>query len=241
MSAPELEVTDIPGRVWRIGFAPDMWQWTPWAYATDSALFDGRWDDQDGQFRTLYTSSSLLGCFLELLARFRSSAVLDAAFDEIDDDDGTVALYPDAPSGSIGHQWLEHRLYGNADQDGRYCFITHSRSLAALQADYPFAGHGLAPIDVDSALLKEARDRTLTRSIARWLYDLQAPEGGELVSGIEFRSRFGDEIAMWAVFERSRDDLHSRHLRPDTEPAAIPDELPELVEAFDRHGLAWAD
>lgn len=240
MSAPQLEVTDNPGTVWRVGFAPDMWQWTPWAYATDSGLFNGRWDDQMGQFRTLYTSSSLLGCFLELLAPFRPSALLDAALGQIDDDDATVSLYPDAPSGSVGHRWLEDRLYGAADQDGRYCFITHSRSIAALQLDYPLARHGLGPSDVDTALLKDARDRKLTRSIARWLYNLQAPEGGELVSGVEFRSRFGDEIAMWAVFERSRDERHSRHIRPANNPAPIPDDLPELVEAFEHHGLSWA-
>lgn len=213
---------------------------TPWAYATDSGLFNGRCDDQMGQFRTC-TSSSLLGCFLELLAPFLPSALLDAALDEIDGDDATVSLYPDAPRGSVGHRWPEDRRYGVADQDGRYCFITHSRSIAALQAGYPFARHALAPSDVDTALLKDARDRNLTRSIARWHYDVQAPEGGELVSGIEFRSRFGDEIAMWAVFERSRDELYSRHIRPATDPAPIPDDLPELVEAFERQGLCWGD
>ena len=75
-SAPDLELTGDPGRVWRVGFAPDMWAWPPWEYATDAGLFNGRWDNQVGQFRTLYTSSTLLGCFLELLARLRADSVV---------------------------------------------------------------------------------------------------------------------------------------------------------------------
>lgn len=43
-----MAITGDPGRVWRIGFEPDMWAWTPWRYATDSGLFNGRWDDQLG-------------------------------------------------------------------------------------------------------------------------------------------------------------------------------------------------
>lgn len=241
MSRSEFESTSDPGRVWRVGFEPDMWAWTPWVYATDSGLFDGRWDDEQGQFRTLYTANSLHGCFLELLARFRPSEVTIAALDVIEDDDGTVALYPDGPSGGVGHGWLEHRVYAGAEQEGRYCFITHSRSLGALQADYPFARHDIAPIDIDAALLKSARDRTLTRSIARWIYDLHAEEGGELFEGIEFRSRYGDEIRMWAVFERSRDTVRSRHLSPDESTTPVTDDLPELLAAFARHGLSWAD
>jgi hypothetical protein len=218
-----------------------MWVWTHWVYATDSGLFDGRWDDQNGDFRTLYTADSLLGCLLELLARFRPSASLDAALDEIVDDDGTLALYPDAPSGCLGHSWLEDRLCGSAVQSGRYCFITHSRSLSCLRARFPFARHDIAAVDVDAALIKDARNRKLTRSIARWVYDLPAgPEGGR-IDGIEFRSRHGDEIRMWAVFERPDDQAHSGHLSPMGTPESVPDDLPELLEAFDRHGLRWND
>lgn len=241
MSGPAFETTSGPGAVWRVGFLLDMWAWTPWRYATDSGLFDGRWDDQQGQFRTLYTANSLLGCFLELLARFRPSVVIIAALDAIHDDDGTLVLYPDAPSGRVGYGWLENRVYATAEQDGLYCFITHSKSLGVLQAEYPFARHRIAPIDVDATVLKSARDRTLTRSVARWIYDLQAEMGGELVDGIEFRSRYGDEIRMWAVFERFKDQPSSRHLRPEGSAMPVTDDLPELLEAFDRHGLSWAE
>jgi hypothetical protein len=171
MTQPDLEIepSDDLGDVWRVGFGSNMWAWTPRNYADDAGRFSGRWDDQSGEFRTLYTADSLLGCFLELLAQFRPSRSLLNELDQIEDDDGSVANFHEAAIGAVGYRWV-----GSARQTGRYCYITHSRTIAALIAHYPFAGHGLAASDVDSALLKEARDRVLTRSLARWLFNLGA-------------------------------------------------------------------
>src|SRR5690242_19254110 len=91
--AEGMALTGDPGRVWRVGFEPDMWAWTPWRYATDDGLFNGRWDDQLGQFRTLYTSDSLRGCFLEILAKLQPSSRLSAELDAFEDDDGSVAIH----------------------------------------------------------------------------------------------------------------------------------------------------
>lgn len=241
MSVPGLVIASEPGTVWHVGFAPDPWAWAPWHYANDAGRFDGRWDDELGEFRTIYTADSLLGCFLELLARFRPSAPLVSALDEIEDDDGTMAQFPDQAAGSVGYSWLEGREYGSAIQSGKYCYITHSRTIAALQQHYPFARHGLGLVDVDAALLKDARDRVLTRSIARWLYDLRGDRRDELVDGIEFRSRYGDEIRMWALFERGHDAERSQCLLPNRMPVRVAEDLPDLVEAMRRHGLHWSE
>ncbi len=235
--ALEIEKSVEPSQVWRIGYAPDPWAWPSWTYANDEGLFSGRWDDQQGQFRTVYTAASLLGCFLEVLAHFRPSSTLLAELDQVVDDDGSIGNHPEAPDGAVGYSWLDGRMYGSAYQTGRYCFITHSRSIAALIARYPFAQHGLAAGHVDAALLKDARDRVLTRSIARWLYDLH--DGGALVDGVRFNSRHGDEIRVWAVFERAGDPPQSLYIQPSSEPARVDPELPELQEAFARFGLHW--
>lgn len=176
MSSPDLEIegSEEPSQVWRVGFAPDAWAWTPWTYADDEGLFGGRWDDQQ---------------------------------------------------------------YGSAHQSGRYCFVTHSRSIAALTTHYPFNEHGLAAGDVDAALLKDARDRILTRSIARWLYDLH--DEGNVVDGVRFNSRHGDEIRVWAVFERAGDPARSPRIQPSDEPAKVHPDHPELQEAFARFDLHW--
>lgn len=235
----EIEASDDLGEVWHVGYEPDPWAWVPWHYADDEGLFGGRWDDQLGHFRTIYTADSLLGCFLELLARFRPSSPVLAGLDEIEDD-GSIAQFPDEPAGVVGYSWLDGRLYGSARQVGRYCFITHSRSLAALIAHYPLENHDLAASDVDAALLKDARDRDLTRSIARWLYDVHVDDG-PAVDGVRFQSRHGDDIRVWAVFERAGDDAQSGKLDPTGAPARVVPGLSELQEAFSRFGLRWAE
>ncbi|MGC5225114.1 RES domain-containing protein [Micromonospora sp. DT81.3] len=239
MRVPDLEITGDPGTVWHVGFAPDAWAWVPWRYANDAGLFDGRWDDPLGQIRTLYTADTLLGCMLELLARFRPSAPVQAGLGEVEDDDGSVESFPEAPPGAVGYSWLDEREYGEARQSGRYCFITHSRSVAALLAHYPLERHGLAARDVDVALLKDATDRALTRGIARWLYDLHNDAGEAVVDGVEFRSRHGDDIRVWAVFERAGDPPRSPRIEPTSAPTRLTPELPELREAFSRFQLHW--
>lgn len=220
---------------------PDPWAWAPWQYATDSGLFDGRWDDQLGQFRTLYTADSLLGCFLELLARFRPSAVVIEGLDEVEDDDGTVRAFGEAAPGAVGFSWLDGRHYGAGVQTGRYCFITNSRTIASRQREYPFGRHGIALVDVDAPLLKDARDRVLTRSIARWLYDLRHDDRRELVDGVDVPVAARGRHPVWAVFERADDTQHSTHITPTGKPARVTDDTPALFEALARHGLHWAE
>lgn len=239
MSSLGLEISNEPGAVWRVGYEPDLWRWPDWQYATDSGLFNGRWDDQAGEFRTLYTCDSLLGCLLERLAHFRPSATVLAGLAEIDDDDGSIEDHDEAPDGAVGYSWLDGRAYGSARQAGRYCFITHSRTIAALHDLYPFQRHGVALADVDTALLKDAHDRVLTRSIARWLYDLRDQDRSEMVDGVEFRSRHGDDIRVWAIFERADDPPRSRLIEPVEPTERLTDDTPELLEAFTRFGLHW--
>ena len=102
MTAPDLEITSDPGEVWRVGHGPDPWAWTDWLYAPADGRFNGRWDDQLAEFRTLYTGQSLLACLLEVLAHFRPDPVTDAELDEIEDPDGDLEHAPDAPSGTVG-------------------------------------------------------------------------------------------------------------------------------------------
>lgn len=99
----EIECPDEPLHVWRIGFSPELWAWTPWTFAGDDGLFSGRWDDQLGEFRTIYTAESLLGCLFELLAHFRPSPELAAGLDQMIDDDGSIGSYPEAPQCAIGY------------------------------------------------------------------------------------------------------------------------------------------
>lgn len=235
-----LEVRDGANKVWRVGYRPDPWAWSNWLYANDEGRFNGRWDDQNSDFRTLYTGESLLACLLEVLAHFRPDPTTDAKLDEIEDPEGEVALHPDASSGTVGYWWLEQRFGGSADQSGTYCFVTHSESVSAIQAGFPFAKFTLKPVLLDASVLKDARQRDLTRSIARWIFDSRDDQQNDLVDGIEFRSRFGDEARMWAIFERAADAETSSHLTKQETFALHPDTL-DVIEAFRLHGLRWND
>ncbi|WP_434317513.1 RES family NAD+ phosphorylase [Leifsonia sp. P73] len=235
-----LEITEVSEPVWRVGYRPDPWAWADWRYSNDEGRFNGRWDDQSAEFRTIYTGETLLACLLEVLAQFRPDPETDAELDEIEDPDGDVELFPDAPSGTVGYGWLDERFAGRADQMGWYCYITHSESLAAVQAGFPFARFKLTPVQLDTSILKDARQRDLTRSIARWIFEQRDENQNDLVDGIQFTSRFGDEYRMWAVFEHAADGETSERLG-NAETFELRHETPEIAEAFRLHRLRWPD
>lgn len=239
MNAPVLPVSGDPGQVWRVGFEPDVWAWAPWQYATDEGRFNGRWDDQAATFRTLYTADSLLGCFLELLAPQRPN---DVAFDEIfaiDDDADESHLYSDPERGALDLSWLNGRLFGSAVQTGRYAEVTMAEALGFLDGAGVFARLGIPPRAVDAALLKEAAKRDITRTVARFLFDLRAPHSATpLVNGVAFRSRMGDDIRMWAVFERGEEPV-SEFISPAGGHQPVTAEQADLVLALRLLGLHW--
>lgn len=140
----------------------------------------------------------------------------------------------------MGYWWLEQRFGGSADQSGRYCCVTHSESISAIQAAFPFVRFKLKPMLLDASVLKDAHRRDLTRSIARWIFDLRDDQQNDLVDGIEFRSRFGDDVRMWAIFERAADGETSSRLTNQATFALHP-ESPEVIEAFRLHDLCWND
>lgn len=238
-SAVRLPVSGDPGEVWRVGYPPNPWEWTPWRYASDDGRFNGRWDDQNATFRTLYTSDSLMGCFLELLASARPNELAFTELAEIDDDDNATGDYPDPERGAIGIDWLADRLYAQGTQTGAYAEVTHAEALAYLVEAGIFDRLGLAPRDVDVSLLKDATQRDVTRSVARFLFDLRDTTSlRPAVDGIAFRSRMGDDIRLWAVFERGEEPV-SEHLSPDRGSHHVTDDNVDLLRAFALLGLHW--
>lgn len=239
MTSRELPVSGDPGEVWRVGYAPNPWQWTPWEYAKDQGRFNGRWDDQNAEFRTLYTSDSLLGCFLELLASERPNDVAFYELAEIEDGDNAARQYPDPERGAIGLEWLNDRLYARGTQVGTYAEVTHADAVAFLVAAGVFDRLGIPPRKVDASLLKDAGQRDVTRTVARFLFDLHDETTLKpVVDGIAFRSRMGDDIRLWAVFQRSESTV-SELIAPEEPARLVTDDNPELLRAFALLGLHW--
>lgn len=240
MRADDLTATTDPGTVWRVGYAPNPWAWSDWKYADDNGLFNGRWDDQLGRFRTIYTAEALLGCFLEVLAQLRPDVNLMLELELIDDPDDAEALYPTTPAGVVGYEWLEDRQWATGTQTGTYCFVTTSDSVATLAKTGVFTHHSVPAADIGTDVLKDPHTRPLTRTIARMIYDLRHDDKTTAFDGVEFRSRHGDELRMWAIFERGADDDAPAHVTPRSAGPVFTDNA-DLLAAFERLGLHWPD
>ena len=229
-----LELTDNKIVVYRIGWEPDPFAWTPWQYANHGS-FDGRWDDPAGTFRTLYLGDRLQGCLLEVLAGFRPDLAAVADVDAIEDNDGADAQFPTIRGGILPRSWLRPRRAGTAILTGEFVDVRAAQTVATLRVRF---GHLAAQIglpDLDTAAIKSSAPRTLTQAIAGWLYrDLRPP-----VTGVCFASRFGDDLTMWALFEQPGEDITGSTALTDAHTIELDADTPALIDAMRTHGLAW--
>ncbi|MCD4849979.1 RES domain-containing protein [Arthrobacter sp. AK01] len=233
MEQNELAIIPAAGPVWRIGFRPEPWAWSGWEWATDGR-FPGRWDDLHGNFRTVYAGSSLKACLLEVLAGFRRDARLAAELDEIVEDDEDQVLHPTIPPGEVPREWLEPRAATRAELSGHYCAVTASQTIAALYPNFIATALSLGLADFDAAALKDARPRQLTQGVAAWLYETTT------VDGVTFNSRHGDELRLWAIFERPGDPPTSPKLGR-TQVVDIHHDAAAINEAFEILKLNWRE
>jgi hypothetical protein len=232
VASAELTAAEAAGRVWRVGFRPEPWAWSGWEWSTDGR-FPGRWDDLHGNFRTIYAGSSLLACLLEVLAHFRRDARLSMELDEILEDDQDKVLHPTIAPGQVPREWLEVRTAASARLSGHYCTVTASGNVAALYPHFIGLALSLGLADFDAAALKDARPRRLTQAVATWLYEMTN------LDGVTFASRHGDDLQLWAIFERPDDPS----ITPNVQDVIV-DELqydsPEINDSFRLLGLQWA-
>ncbi|GAA4777263.1 hypothetical protein [Citricoccus nitrophenolicus] len=234
-----MRIRHLEQRVWRVGYQPEPWEWADWRWAGPGGRFTGRWDALDGGlYRTIYAGDSLFACLVELLAPLRPDPALTRELDQITVDPEDQAEYPTVPTGTIDvDNWAQNRLASSARLEGWFCVITAAATIAALWPRFHATAvsvYGLQ--DFDAAALKDARPRELTQAVSQHLWNARSADGTDLCDGIEFLSRHGDDLVLWALFERSEDGqtsprisgIEHRHLSRGT---------PELVEACDFLGL----
>lgn len=223
--------------VYRVGYAPSPWEWTPWEYATNGR-FVGRWDDPDGVWRTLYCGISALACYLEVLAFARPSPQLVADLDDITVEDDDHASYPTLPPGELPLSWCGRRMLGRGTLTGSFALPTHPNSIATLRSIFrPMAiRHGMD--DLDTAALRDGRPRALTQAVSSWMYTLTS-NNTVAVDGIEFDSRHGDQLRMWAIYERGHDTFISPLVNVLEHSPIDPDDH-QLRQAMAMLGLQWA-
>lgn len=196
--------------------------------------FHGRWDDHDGNFRTLYVGQSLLACLIELLADFRPDPMVEASLEEIDEDPADARDHPTAPCRVIDPSWCDTRCVGTGSLTGRFCVVAASATLAALHPQFVGTALRLGLKDFDAAAVKDGRVRALTQAIATHLHRTTS------VNGVRFNSRHGDDLCLWAIFERA-DDRQVTSCVTDTAVHALSRDDPDLAKAMHILGLSWRD
>lgn len=229
-------IVDASGaRVWRVGRAPDPWAWIDRQYAGHN-----RWDDHDRVFRTLYVGDSLYACYVEILAYARPDLGPGGTdlLAGIEEDPEDADMYPVPPAGVIPRDWIAVRMVGNATLHGRYADVRTAETIAALWPAFQQKARGLGFPDFDAAALKSAEPRELTQCVATYLYARTDTLGRTLVNGVRFASRHGDNLTMWAIFERPGDEPTSRNLR-GWHARSIDVDDPDLARAMLLHRLKW--
>jgi hypothetical protein len=179
------------GPLYRLGRYPDPWAWPPWSAAAIDGTFGNRYDDPDASYRVLYASSQRRGAFLETLARFRPDLEVLAELEQIEGDDESPPAVP--------RRWLRGRLIGKATVEGRFVDVGGAASLATLRTALAANAirHGLD--EIDAATIRLRAPRAFTQQVSRYVYE----QGS--YAGIRYRSRLGDEVLNWAIFEAAPD------------------------------------
>lgn len=171
-------------------------------------------------------------CLLEVLAGFRRDARLAAELDEIVEDNEDAVLHPTLASGQVPREWLDARTATSAKLTGNYCAVTDSRSIAVLHPHFIGIALSLGLRDFDAAALKDARPRELTQAVAAWIYETTD------LDGVTFASRHGDDLRLWAIFERPGDPYVSPKLT-HAHPEELRHDSEAIKDAFQTLGLTW--
>ncbi|SLH41831.1 Uncharacterized conserved protein [Mycobacteroides abscessus subsp. massiliense] len=222
-------------RIYRVGYKPSSWRWTPWSYA-DHGRFDGRWDDPDGIWRTLYVGASTLACYLEILAPFRPDPMLAADLDDIDDEEGAGAAA--VPPGALPYSWCTDRLISSADMAGCFALVGSHESLPTLRRRFLAIAHSAGLVDLDGSAIRAGQPRELTQAISAWIYGLATPSGDAL-AGVQFDSRHGDGLRLWAIYERDHTSAVPGELNNFVSEEDVTPVDADLLEAMRIHGIVW--
>jgi hypothetical protein len=164
----------------------------------------------------------------------------DAArdMDEIAVDDGDD-LYPTVRAGELPRAWCESRLMCSAEVSGRFVLVGRYETLPTLRQQFLPTAKECGLPDLDAAAIRDSKHRRLTQAMSAWVYTLTTPDG-EPTTGIQFDSRHGDQLTLWAIYERSASTPCPPKVTNYSEPQGITEHDPELTEAMRVHHLTRA-
>lgn len=179
-----------------------------------------------------------MACLLEVLASFRQDPLLDEELAGIVEDPDDATEYPSQRPGVVPMTWLTSREASSAMLSGTYSSVADKESLPTLRPMFLPSALRYGLVDLDAGAPRMAARRELTQQIAAWLYDLHDGSSA-LVDGVQYESRHGDGLDLWAIFERDGDRDTSARLSK-IRAILLDADHPDLLEAFRLHRLSWA-
>lgn len=208
----------------RVGRAPDPLSFVPLAYQT----WEGRYDDPDRTWRTLYLAGDAYGAWVEVLGRFRPHDDLAAALEDITDEAHDPSPIP---AGRVPLSWLSSRRVAHASITGRFADVGDPDTLRWLAARLPeiLARRGVRDLDLSAAT---GPQRELTQAIARELH-LHAE-----THVLAYPSRHGETIRCYAAFETDGDLPDIQPVGASQGPSIEADDH-ALERAMQLHRLSW--
>ena len=131
-----------------------------------------------------------------VLAAFRADPLLAEELGEIDDNDDS--RNSTVPAGTVPRSWCTPRLIAFGRLSGTFAVPGHPESLPTLRHRFLNDAKSFGLADLDAAAIRDSRPRALTQAISAWIYTLRADDAS--LSGIEFSSRHGDNLTLWALY-----------------------------------------
>lgn len=189
----------------RVGYKDSVWNF-PEVKKEGALNFGTRWEDPEGNWRTLYLAGNTVAAFVEVLATFTPDHLLLESLDEIEEDPEDKLEYPTQAAGCIDTSWGDNREIGEGELKGKFFYPTGSASMGELRRKFLRTAMNFGFIAFDTAALRINIPRDLTQQIGAAVYKAKTFEE-EFFDGIEFQSRFGDDFTLWAIFERQPFDL----------------------------------
>jgi hypothetical protein len=109
----------------------------------------------------------------------------------------------DEPPPAVPRAWLEKRMLGEATVEGRFVDVGDTGSLATLRTALAASAIRYGLDEIDAATIRLRAPRVFTQHVSRFVYERRDDRGA--FAGIRYRSRLGDDVLNWAIFEPAPD------------------------------------
>lgn len=207
--------------LWRVGKNPPLVVTAPSAEMLLGPRDGCRYDVPDVEI--LYFASDLEGCFGEVLAPLRPSA-LAALVDEEWGQSGKIR------PGFVNAGWRHRRtaVHVQVDRGEEFLDVEALETHQVLRDELATGLAALGVTDLDVGAVR-GPDKRATRLIADWAFNAQRADGGYRFAGIRYCSRLESGWVCWALFP----DVQLDSVRAFT----IEREMPELAKVAARYGL----